>query len=374
MRLYVSLQLVTCLCLWGGLTAFGRAASHGTRTSSSAQPANRYTIDLDLPPQDRWAQVTRDYRSEIPLLLETIKQIVPPLAVDLADIIGDGLEKYIQYPYNLEMVGIKEGLKGIGLGEVVLGNIVYEVTAYSHGNSKACTSIVAEAENGTIYHGRNLDYHLFTDILRNMTIIVDFQKNGTTVYTGTTYAGYIGLLTGQKPHGFTISLDERDQGDWWMNALEALVAGTHGIASFTIRDTLADPTMDFEQAVYSLSLKPFIAPCYVIVGGIGTRQGAVITRNRASAVDVWKIDAFNGRWYLVETNYDHWDLPPKGDDRRDPAIKAMNETGRVNVDGPALFTILSTPPILNKGTSYTTIMSASIPGLYDTWIRRADTN
>lgn len=367
---FLSLQLLSCLGLWGGLPAFGRPASrHHQGAGPTAQQAKRYTINLDLPPLERWAEVTRDYSAELPLLLQAIKQMVPPVAVDLADIIGDGIEKYIPYPYNEELLGIKQNVKGIGLGEVVLGNIVYEVTAFGHGNSKACTSIVAEAENGTIYHGRNLDYS-FTDVLRNMTIICDFQSNGTTLYTGTTFAGYVGLLTGQKPHGFTISLDERDQGDWWMNALEALVAGTHGITSFFIRDTLGNPDMDFEKAVYALANEQaFIAPSYLIVGGMGPRQGAVITRDRITALDVWMIDAFNGRWYLVETNYDHWEPPPAGDDRRDPAEKAMNETGRANIDGPALFNVLSTPPVLNDGTSYTAIMSASIPGLYNTWIR-----
>ncbi len=372
---FVSLQLLTCVSLWTTTLSFGRPAFDRSSDTSTAQQAKRYTINLDAPPQDRWVEVTRDYSEEIPLVLQAIKKLVPPVAVDLADVIGDGIEKYVPYPYNMEMVGIKENVEGIGLGEVVLGNIIYEVTAFGHGSSKACTSIVAEAENGTIYHARNLDYSRLADILRNMTIIVDFQQNGTTIYTGTTYAGYIGLLTGQKPHRFTVSLDERDQGDWWMNALEAMVAGTHGIASLFIRDTLANPSMDFEDAVIALAYQqPFIAPSYVIVGGTGPRQGAVITRDRIAALDIWRIDAFTGRWYLVETNYDHWEPPPSSDDRRDPAIKAMNETGRANINGPALFNVLSTPPVLNNGTSYTAIMSASIPGLYNTWIRRISSN
>ena len=60
-----------------------------------------------------------------------------------------------------------------------------------------CTSIVAEALDGTILHGRNLDFSA-TNILQDLTIIVDFQRRAKTVYTGTTLAGYVGLLTGQS--------------------------------------------------------------------------------------------------------------------------------------------------------------------------------
>lgn len=40
-----------------------------------------------------------------------------------------------------------------------------------------CTSIIAQDSAGNIYHGRNLDYP-FGDILRQVTIDVDFLKNG----------------------------------------------------------------------------------------------------------------------------------------------------------------------------------------------------
>ena len=349
---FLSLQL----CLWTSAVCAVPA------------PARRFTINLDLDPMERWTEVVKAYAAEIPYLLKAIATFVPPEVLELAKIIGNDIEKYMPYPYSMEMVGL--GVQAnVSVGEVVLGNLVYEVTAFGKSsNSKACTSIVAEAENGTIYHGRNLDYSI-AYILRNVTIMADFQRNGKTVYTGTTFGGFIGLLTGQKPNGFTVSLDERDQGDWWMNALEALVAGTHGISSFLIRDTLDDPNSDFESAINTLAYKPLIAPSYIIVGGVGPRQGAVITRDRIAALDIWRLNPIDGRWFLVETNYDHWEPPPPDDDRRDPAIQGMNETGRENLSGISLFRVLSTPPVLNNGTSYTTIMSAAIPDLYNTWVR-----
>ena len=188
------------------------------------------------------------------------------------------------------------------------------------------------------------------------------------IFAGTTFVGMVGLMTGQRPHAYTITLDERDQGDWWMNALEALTAGTHGVAAFHIRDTLADTSLSFEDAIEKLGYEPLVAPCYLIVGGVGPEEGVVITRNRIAALDIWRLNSFEGRWFLVETNYDHWVAPPTSDDRRDPAIKAMNETGRADVSTQSLFHVLSTPPVLNDGTTYTVTMAASIPELYNSWI------
>ena len=36
-----------------------------------------------------------------------------------------------------------------------------------------------------------------------------FYFDVQTVYSGVTYAGYVGLITGMKPTGFSMTLDER---------------------------------------------------------------------------------------------------------------------------------------------------------------------
>lgn len=335
--------------------------------------AKTYTINLDLPPEERWNEVVADFKDELKILIKTVYQMVPSSVGKLLELAtGEFIEKIFPRPYGAEMVGIANRL-GVAPAEVLIANIVYELTAYGRGqaNAMACTSIVAQAKNGTIYHGRNLDYgggSPLTAMLRNVTIIVDFQENGQTVYMGTTYVGYIGLITGKRPGKFTISLNQRNQGSWWMNALEALVAGTHGVVALLIRSTLADPYLTFPLAVETLSKSPVIAPCYIIVGGVSPNEGAVITRGRAEAYDIWRLGT-NHTWYLVETNYDHWGPPPSSDDRRDPAINQMNQMHQNNLSLSGLFGVLSTPPVLNAETTYTTVMSAAIPGAYDAWIR-----
>lgn len=80
-------------------------------------------------------------------------------------------------------------------------------------------------------------------------------------------------------------------------------------------------------------------------------KGAIITRGRHDA-DVW----FLGRgsvsqlstWFLVQTNYDHWNKPPFFDDRRTPAIHCLDKMGRSNASRAGLYNIFSTIPVLNK--------------------------
>ena len=336
-------------------------------------PIPKYTVNLDLPPEERWSQIAKDYKDDLYVTAKFLQSELPVPMFEMLSIMGADLEQYFPEPYSSE---IKSFLKytNLTVGVYVLTNMFYELTAYGDlGQSsghRACTSIVAKMASGKIIHGRNLDYHIAP--LRGLTINVDFQRSGKTVYTGTTFAGTVGLMTGQKPNGFTISFDERDVGDWSLNDKEAMKTGTHGIISLMVRDVLDDPDTDFEKAVDILSNIKIIAPCYLIIGGLSGDEGAVITQNRTMGIDVWRLNAEQGRWFLVETNYDHWKPPPASDDRRDPAVDGMKKIGQDGLNDQTLFDVLSTPPVLNDETIYTTIMSASDPTLFKGWIRMPD--
>ena len=319
----------------------------------SPRSVKSYDINLDVAPEDRWNEVVDDYAEYFPELIPALKQYIPAEVLPLLAIFGDAVDTYLPEPYAAEILGIGQRSK-LGVGDVAVLNILYDLLA-------GCTSIVAEDDKGHIYHGRNLDYQL-TQILQNITLVANFQRGGKTIYTGTTYAGYVGLLTGQRPYQFTISLDQRDAGKHWMNVATALLAKNASIVSFLIRDILENE-QSYKDAYDVLTHATFIAPSYIIIAGIRSGQGAVITRDRMVTRDSWKLDPPK-QWFLVETNYDHWLPAPSGDDRRDPAIQHLNKIGRSNVSLSALFSVLSTPPVLNEGITYTTLMSAATPDKY----------
>uniref|UniRef100_A0A8C8VHV7 N-acylethanolamine-hydrolyzing acid amidase n=1 Tax=Pelusios castaneus TaxID=367368 RepID=A0A8C8VHV7_9SAUR len=321
------------------------------------------TVSLERAPEERWLPALQHFDPAFlrAAMSRVIDEYVPKWVNAVIQPIAAELESFVPQPFAGEILGLCEAL-GFSVGDGLLLNLAYESTAF-------CTSIIAQDSKGNIYHGRNLDYN-FGDILRKITIDVQFTKNGQVAYKGTTFVGYVGLWTGQSPHKFTISGDERDKGRWWENAIAAFLSRNFPI-SWLVRDTL-DKAADFQSAVLKLAATPLIADVYYIVGGTSPKEGVVITRNRWGPADIWPLEPSAGAWFRVETNYDHWKNPPPDDDRRTPAIKALNATGWKNINFETLFKVLSVRPVLNNYTIYTTVMSAAVPDKYMTCIRTLD--
>ncbi|XP_041354916.1 N-acylethanolamine-hydrolyzing acid amidase-like [Gigantopelta aegis] len=361
-----SVQIVISLALFG--LAVGLAVKP---TGDEPTQVPFYTVDLDQPEEKRWDHIMKEYAEDVKYVHEIMSDIFPEDLIPLVEQIAANYDNDIEDPYANEMRGIAKTMN-VSLGDVVFLNIIYDLSAFGRDDSrfgKACTSIVSEDVNGLIWHARNLDYD-FADILRNVTIGVHFQTGGSTTYSSITFAGYVGVLTGQKPHGYTITVNERDQGNWWMNILIALMDPNAVPIGFLTRDTLTYFT-DFAGAVENLAQTDTIAPVYFVLGGVNKRQGVVITKSRIESDDLWYLGAEKNysNWFLVETNYDHWEPAPSSDDRRDPAIKAMKDMGKQKISVQNLLSVLSTPLVKNNSTVYSIVMSASQPSLLKAWVR-----
>jgi N-acylethanolamine-hydrolysing acid amidase len=269
------------------------------------------------------------------------------------------MDRYFPEEYVRELNGLYELVRQTGhqddltLSMIVGMNMMYEWTSL-------CTSIVAEDPNGIMYHGRNMDWSFEGLSFWNLTVFADYQRGGVTVYSGITWAGYVGLLTAMN-NGFSITVDQREkfQPDGIRGNLEAIMNGA-SLVSFLVRDTVAN-NKTFSDAVPTLANTPLAAPVYLIVGGRNKDEGAVVTRNRTKAVDVWKYGVPDVRcadWYLAQTNYDHWEPDPKTDPRQTEAIAALNSLGRANLNPTSLFNnVMQTPDVLNNSTQYTVIIS-----------------
>lgn len=299
--------------------------------------------------------------------------------------------------YGDEIRGVYDAAKDFGygdkltVGELTLLNFMYEVTVF-------CTSIVAKDNNGRIIHGRNMDYDDFGQ--RNITGVVEFTQDGEVVYQGTAFLGYVGLLTGMRPHAFSVTINQREHvtdmtlPETLLSIAESILSTAEGGSAigFAIRDTLggygdyrspiahpglrshahqvassnasyADTELNFSYALHRLSSVPLIAKSYLIIGGTQGNEGAVVTRGRhgpdqSQGEGVWTLDLEAGVWFRVQTNYDHWLAPPADDDRSGFAIDVLSRMDRWGFNELSLFHLFSTPPVLNQGsrTLYTTVM------------------
>ena len=138
-------------------------------------PIPRYNVNLDLPPEERWSQVAKDYKDN----LVDLSIFSYSLGHEMLSIIAGDLQQYLPEPYGSKINGFAK-YTNLTAGEVIFLNMLYEITAFNHGvagfGQQACTSIVATMDSGQIIHGRNLDYKL--NLLRNMTIIVNSKNQG----------------------------------------------------------------------------------------------------------------------------------------------------------------------------------------------------
>jgi len=355
-------------------------------------PEKRYVVNLDLPPEERWGEVAHENRETIFTLTTFAKKYAPPSIYAWANSHEFNVKDVLPYPYGEELEGIAKAAR-VPVGNLFLENLMYEFIGYSS-NSKhktngttpqsyACTTIIAQSEDGTIYTARTLDsmyegrrFTHITDIYKRLSITVEFQRNGRTVYIGSTWAGYVGLQTGQNER-FTIALNAVDTpGSWQKNIIEAIRSDNHVLVFTLIRDVLADSALDFETAVKKLSTVTLSAACYFIVGGSWPGEAVVITRARKQVLDLWWIGNKTQSWFMVQTNSNHWETGDLSSaNRKNAAIKALNWLGQKNLSPTTMLdSILCIPPILRNITLQAVIMSASIPWRYQQWGRPSALN
>ena len=245
-----------------------------------------YYLDLDQPPETRWNHIVKSYSKEIENLLNTVEQsMIYPFREFLFGI----AQKYFpEIPYELhdygkELIGISN-TTGISLSRITLYNIFYEIFAM-------CTSIVAETEDNHIIHARNMDFGLFmnaiTPILADLTIDVTVVKNRVVLYRSHTFAGYIGVLSAMKPLKYVITANQRFDWDGGFIGIYEWLKGNHTLNWDTLltRDVIENQDT-YQQVLDKLTSEPLVAPIYYIVSGTRHGEGAIITRDRTTTVNI----------------------------------------------------------------------------------------
>ncbi|XP_055970021.1 acid ceramidase [Sorex fumeus] len=341
-------------------------------------PVPWYTINLDLPPYKRWHELLTDKASSLKIIVNSLKNVVNAFVpsgkiMEIVDQKLPGLLGNFPGPYEEEMRGIA-AVTGVPLGEIISFNIFYELFTI-------CTSIITEDKKGHLLHARNMDFGVFlgwntnnnswvvTEELKPLTVNLDFRRNNKTVFKASSFAGYVGMLTGIKPGLFSLTLNERfSPSGGYMGILEWMLGKKDAMwIGFITRSVLENST-SYEEAKNILTKTKILAPAYFILGGNKSGEGCVITRGRKQSLDVYELDPKLGRWYVVQTNYDRWKNPFFLDDRRTPAKNCLNRTTQENISLATLYDVLSTKPVLNKLTVFTTLMDVT-KGHFETHLR-----
>ncbi len=107
-----------------------------------------------------------------------------------------------------------------------------------------------------------------------------------------------------------------------------------------------------------------VGPAYAIIGGPTAGQGVVLTisPNTTAPLDDWRIKDEDGlpsrapkakKFYVLQTNYDHWEEPPKIDDRETAAYHCMDNVIKMEgVSKDSLYQLLAAMPNRNRLVCY----------------------
>jgi hypothetical protein len=166
----------------------------------------KYTIDLDKPAEERWVEVFADFE-------KPIKKIMKAAGAELTKTEYYTLFALLQKSFltpdqQKELQGACDAI-GLDYKMAIILNFMYELHAF-------CTSIVAKTPDGSIIHGRNLDYP-YAELFAELTVDLTFVKNGKTLYVATGTAGSLGIITGMRPGKWSVSINERHDGSLYGN-------------------------------------------------------------------------------------------------------------------------------------------------------------
>ncbi|KHJ98055.1 linear amide C-N hydrolase, choloylglycine hydrolase family protein [Oesophagostomum dentatum] len=332
-----------------------------------------FNVDLDAPPKERFKHVVRPFKNQIQAVFDVLGhffEIIP--GIPIWEMLGDLMlkvfeEGMIMEPYKDEVQGIADEL-GCNLGQLAFLNIFYEL-------SRFCTSIVAQPTRQQRYVACklfvwNIDAQSWdlSDTLKNVTVNLNFIRNGTVLFKGTTLAGHVGILTGMKPNAFSLSMNSKVEPD-----IKNVIAWLNGdrpdiqFAMYFDRKIFEEANT-FDEARQFIYDVPLLSGAYFILGGNKPGEGSVIVRNVTSVQFERKLFDGDNDWFLLQTNYDPDKEPLYLDNRRGPGNDCMKQLGQSRVNAEGIYQVLKSRPVLNKTTIHTVIMSVT-KDIYQTFIQ-----
>jgi len=321
------------------------------------KPLQKYTIDLDLAPEQRFVEVVKDHERYVKALVSILKGLFS------GDAAKEFLAKAVVAEENRrEMQGIADAL-GLDYQDALLAHYFYEVSGlpgvsetlpeeWRQVATRSCTGIVAQDSNGTVMMARNQDY---PPPLSPLQFDGTFIKGGKVLYEATSFAGNVGIGgTCMVPGKFSAEINAREANTPSQAEILASVAAGKPCFPMLLRQA-CERASDFEDAVEFFSDADMILGGYVTVAGAAPGEGAIVTRNATGGneTDVLRLaDGYprdsDDPWFLVQTNYDHWEKAPTADDRRDQGICLMGNLGQDAVDLDELWKVMSVQGSLGK--------------------------
>ena len=223
----------------------------------------------------------------------------------------------------------------------------------------SCTGIIAQGEDGTVYHARNLDFSP-VPFMKNLVYNGIFMKSGKELFRSQMIAGYTMIITAAKlgSDGYAIERNTRYTDHWGGNKemINNLESG-RTLNGWTLRKIL-ETEATYDNAVGAISKALYASTEYAIVSGV--RKGTILSKNPEGVAYTQTLGQRNfnePKEYIIITNFDfffhdirEWFDPTAGGGfgkptRRETAQKLLNESaGSLTQD--KLFEVINAKNVL----------------------------
>lgn len=310
-----------------------------------------YVIDLEHPPEKRWLALVGDYKEHILRVVAICRSQYPLIDSPLCRALSSSAfgKDIVCHEQEIESIA---SVLGIPAHIVLILQLLYEVNA-------CCTSIITyrkEVGSSVLTAGkeclqliRTMDWPL--EELRKITVNIEIRRGSHFVCNATTWAGYVGILTGTN-RSFSVSVNfRRTNGDLLKNMANAMRG--YWPVGYLVRHILFSAG-GYSDAVKALKKEKLISPTYFCVAGMLKGEGAIIIRSPKTAL----AQTLGDTDYLIQTNMDSEE--DKKDILRSHARYKQAEKyllNRETVKESDLWTLMGQYPINNSETIYTSYMS-----------------
>jgi len=275
----------------------------------SAAGVPQFNVDLDVDPEERWKEVILYYKDLGAIEGLTLDGAQPEPAPDVAKVWTESVQSQLDEDFEGELRGwLKYGGFNLTREKMLTTTAMYEMNYPNY-----CSGILAAMPNGTVVHGRNMDYFLRIQVKGKMvgwpdlTVDVTFLRGGQPLMTSVTWPMQLGIHTAMRFDGWTFEQNTRRLG----NDLELNTAAVQqgGQVFGLLARRVMERVPDFETAVQELWSSNLAAPSYFIMAGAGPFEAAVLSMDRGGVHDpssppLIRLNEENNTWHLLQTNDD----------------------------------------------------------------------
>ena len=294
-------------------------------------PIPEFSLDLDQPPELRYATLASAFRSRFESVVRQNAEIMEGL---------DQLSRWIPTALVLRSLPASQRAEVDALASLLhqprprmaMLQVVYEAFALTllDGGTCGCTSIVVDHPDGVV-HARTLDWSLLIG-LESLLVNLSVFRGRDLLYRCTSIVGFVGVLTAMRMgpssrsfHGdgalaqggasYSLSLNYRRpfRARWTedgvpefdlppayrnypvASALRHALLGGWPIAAF-LRHVLEGPDGTcYASAKQSLLRARLLAPCYVTLAGAAAGEGCILTCDEGFGRHVQELLPQDGR-------------------------------------------------------------------------------